>query len=75
MLYLAACRQLGADPKRSIAIEDATPGILAARSAGLLTLGLATTAGLRVEADRELTALWPLELQDLESLLVAGSGT
>ena len=33
--YLEAARRLGADPTRSVAIEDSGPGILAARAAGM----------------------------------------
>lgn len=33
--YLLACRELGADPSRSVAIEDSSPGVAAARAAGL----------------------------------------
>ena len=34
-VYLEAARRLGADPARSIAIEDSGPGITAARAAGM----------------------------------------
>jgi beta-phosphoglucomutase-like phosphatase (HAD superfamily) len=73
-LYLAACRELGADPAQSIAIEDAVPGVLAARSAGLLALGLAPADGSRLDAGQALTALWPLDLQKLESMLARMDG-
>jgi HAD superfamily hydrolase (TIGR01509 family) len=36
--YLEAARRLGADPARSIAIEDSGPGVAAARAAGLKTV-------------------------------------
>jgi HAD superfamily hydrolase (TIGR01509 family) len=37
-VYLEAARRLGADPQRSIAIEDSEPGIAAARAAGMKTI-------------------------------------
>ncbi|HEX2577574.1 MAG TPA: HAD-IA family hydrolase, partial [Aquihabitans sp.] len=33
--YVLACADLGADPARSVALEDSAPGIAAARAAGL----------------------------------------
>jgi HAD superfamily hydrolase (TIGR01509 family) len=38
--YAQALTRLGADPGRSIAIEDATPGILSARAAGARVVGV-----------------------------------
>ncbi len=38
--YAQALTRLGADPARSIAIEDATPGILSARGAGMRVIGV-----------------------------------
>jgi HAD superfamily hydrolase (TIGR01509 family) len=37
-LYLEACRRLGADPARSLAIEDSVHGLTAAKRAGLACL-------------------------------------
>lgn len=68
-LYVAACRDLDADPARSIAIEDAPPGVLAAHRAGLLTLALRSPDGSTLQADGELVTLWPLDLDALESML------
>jgi len=39
-VYLEAARRLGADPARSIAIEDSGPGIAAARAAGMTTIAI-----------------------------------
>jgi len=39
-VYLEAARRLGADPARSIAIEDSGPGIAAARAAGMKTIAI-----------------------------------
>lgn len=38
--YLEACAQLGADPTRSVAVEDSPHGITAAVSAGLFTVAV-----------------------------------
>jgi HAD superfamily hydrolase (TIGR01509 family) len=38
--YALAIRRLGAAPARSVAIEDATPGILSARAAGARVIGV-----------------------------------
>jgi HAD superfamily hydrolase (TIGR01509 family) len=62
--YLEAARRLGADPARSIAIEDSEPGIVAARAAGMKTVAIPhplteahdlTGADLRVSHAGELT--------------------
>jgi HAD superfamily hydrolase (TIGR01509 family) len=39
-LYLRACGLLGADPARSLAIEDSLPGARAARAAGMIVVGV-----------------------------------
>jgi HAD superfamily hydrolase (TIGR01509 family) len=39
-VYLEAARRLGADPARSIAIEDSGPGVAAARAAGMKTVAI-----------------------------------
>lgn len=39
-VYLEAARRLGADPSRSVAIEDSAPGIAAARAAGMRTIAI-----------------------------------
>jgi putative hydrolase of the HAD superfamily len=62
--YLEAARRLGADPMRSVAIEDSGPGIVAARAAGMKTVAIPhplteghdlTDADLRVAHAGELT--------------------
>jgi len=62
--YLEAARRLGADPTRSVAIEDSNPGIVAARAAGMKTVAIPhplteghdlTGADLRVAHAGELT--------------------
>lgn len=39
-VYIEAARRLGANPQRSVAIEDSSPGIAAARAAGLKTVAI-----------------------------------
>jgi HAD superfamily hydrolase (TIGR01509 family) len=39
-VYLEAVRRLGADPARTIAIEDSAPGLASARAAGLKTVAI-----------------------------------
>jgi HAD superfamily hydrolase (TIGR01509 family) len=39
-VYLEAVRRLGADPRRTVAIEDSAPGVASARAAGLKTVAI-----------------------------------
>jgi HAD superfamily hydrolase (TIGR01509 family) len=39
-VYLEAARRLGADPARSVAIEDSAPGVAAALAAGMTTVAI-----------------------------------
>jgi mannitol-1-/sugar-/sorbitol-6-phosphatase len=41
--YLTAARRLGADPAQALVVEDAPPGIEAARAAGAATVGVTST--------------------------------
>jgi beta-phosphoglucomutase-like phosphatase (HAD superfamily) len=70
-LYLEAARRLGADPARSIAIEDSGPGVAAARAAGMKTIAIPhwlterhdlAAADLRVAHAGELTLSRLMEL-------------
>jgi HAD superfamily hydrolase (TIGR01509 family) len=63
-VYIEAVRRLGADPRRSVAIEDSGPGIASASAAGLKTVAIPhwltrthdlAPAALRVEHAGELT--------------------
>jgi putative hydrolase of the HAD superfamily len=74
-VYLEAARRLGADPARSIAVEDSGPGIAAARAAGMKTIAIPhwlthghdlVAADLRVEHAGELTLGRLMELVDHE---------
>ena len=63
-VYLEAARRLGADPVRSVAIEDSSPGIQAAKAAGMKAIAIPhwlterhdlSAADLRVAHAGELT--------------------
>lgn len=49
-IYAAACRLLGAEPGRSVALEDSPTGVAAARAAGLYVIGVPSLAGIVLEA-------------------------
>jgi HAD superfamily hydrolase (TIGR01509 family) len=68
-LYLAACGDLGREPEWSVAIEDAPTGVLAARRAGLLTLGLTSPGAGALDADLAIDSLWPLDIDALVAML------
>ncbi len=60
-IYLAACRSLGVDPGRAVAIEDSPTGVRAARAAGMTCIAVPseTTDGLH-EADHIVPSLLDL---------------
>jgi HAD superfamily hydrolase (TIGR01509 family) len=56
-IYLDACRRLGADPTRSVALEDSPTGIAAARAAGMRVIGVPYLPDLELGADVVATSL------------------
>ena len=50
-VYLRACELLGAQPSRSIALEDSPTGVAAARAAGMYVIGIPSYPGVTLEAD------------------------
>jgi sugar-phosphatase len=58
--YLTAAHRLGADPAEALVVEDAPPGIEAARAAGMATVALPTTHA-REELERADVVLDSLE--------------
>ncbi len=54
--YLECCRQLGAEPGRSVvALEDSPSGVASAKEAGLFVIGIPSVPGITLEA-ADLTA-------------------
>ncbi len=49
-VYLEACRRLGADPGRSVALEDSPTGVAAARAAGMFVIGIPSLPGIELTA-------------------------
>lgn len=45
-VYLEAVRRLGAEPARSVALEDSPPGAAAASAAGMYVIGVPSVAGV-----------------------------
>lgn len=72
--YREACLRLGADPRRSVAVEDSTYGVAAAVAAGLFTVAVphALTAGLDLSAAHLVVP--SLDLVDLADVLTAAAG-
>lgn len=67
--YLTAAQRLGVIPAACAAVEDSPPGLAAARTAGMRTIGITTTtsAGLLTLADRVIH-----DLDELTPGLIAG---
>jgi HAD superfamily hydrolase (TIGR01509 family) len=71
-VYLEAVRRLGADPARSVAIEDSAPGIASARAAGLKTIAIPhwlTTRHDLAAADLRVGDAGELTVEILERLI------
>lgn len=61
--YLAACRLLGSDPARTVAVEDSPVGVASAKAAGLFTIGAPSRRGVDLsEADLVVESLVGLDL-------------
>jgi len=71
-VYLRACADLGADPVRSVAIEDSAHGVSAARAAGMAVVAVpsrVTRFNDFTHADLVVGSLTELGLADLAALL------
>ena len=71
-LYLAACAALGVDPGETVALEDSTNGVTAAKAAGLVCVAApcAMTEGADMnDADLVVGSLADVTLRDLAALL------
>jgi HAD superfamily hydrolase (TIGR01509 family) len=72
-VYLEAARRLGVDPARSIAIEDSSPGIAAAKAAGMKAIAIPHWLTERHDlsaADLRVTHAGELTLDRLAALMV-----
>jgi HAD superfamily hydrolase (TIGR01509 family) len=50
-LYLRACEALGADPARSVGLEDTMTGVTALKAAGMFAIGIPSFPGVELQAD------------------------
>jgi len=48
-VYLRACELLGAEPSRSIGLEDSPTGVAAARAAGMFVIGIPSFPGIALD--------------------------
>lgn len=72
--YLLACRELGAPVASSVAIEDSSPGVTAARAAGLRVVAVPSHITVHTDlsaADLTVPSVADLSIHDLRAL-VAG---
>ena len=70
--YLFACRELGADPARSVALEDSAPGIAAALAAGMSVVAVPSRITLHTDltaAHRQVENLTHLTVEHLRRLV------
>lgn len=73
-VYLEVCRRLGADPHRSVAIEDSASGIGAARAASMIVIAVPPhfhppSSEVLAGVDAVLTSLDELSVELIEGLL------
>jgi HAD superfamily hydrolase (TIGR01509 family) len=73
-VYLEACKRLGADPWRTVAVEDSTNGIRAAAAAGLRVIAIPNpefppSPDVVRMAHKVLTSIVGLTVETVESLL------
>jgi HAD superfamily hydrolase (TIGR01509 family) len=60
-LFLEAARQLGVEPGECVAVEDSSPGVIAAKAAGMFVVGVERHTRLE-GADRRVPKLTPAAL-------------
>ncbi len=67
--YLAACEELGVEPRSAIALEDSPTGVAAAKAAGLPVVGVPSLPGIELdEADHVFETLQDSRLAALVGL-------
>ena len=64
-VFLMAAERAGVEPARSVVIEDAVPGIEAARRAGMASIGFISTGRTREEFERAAADLIVGSLREL----------
>jgi HAD superfamily hydrolase (TIGR01509 family) len=72
-VYLLACTDLGADPARSVAIEDSAHGIAAAKAAGMACVAVPSRITSHTDlsaADLTVASLADIRVADLEALVL-----
>lgn len=70
--YLLACRELGADPRRTVALEDSSPGVAAALAAGLRVVAVPSAITRHTDlsgAHRSVAGLDLLSVADIRELV------
>ena len=71
-VYLESCRRLGADPTRSIGLEDSPTGVAAALAAGMFVIGVPSLPAVDLSAAHLVVAsLGAPELQAVLGLRLA----
>lgn len=71
-VYLRACAELGADPRRSVAVEDSAHGVTAAKAAGMLAVAVPSRITRHndfAHADLVVESLEHVTLPDLAALV------
>jgi beta-phosphoglucomutase family hydrolase len=73
--FLKAAAKLGLAPARCAVVEDAVPGVQAARAAGMPVVAVTTTRDRRdlAQADRVVDSLSELKASDFQALLAEAS--
>lgn len=71
-VYLRACADLGADPRRSVALEDSAHGVTAAKAAGMTAVAVPSSVTQHNDfshADLVVTSLLDLDVPTLAALV------
>lgn len=68
-VYLKACAELGADPGRSVALEDSAHGVAAAKAAGMKAVGVPSRITVHNDFGRADLVVESLEAIDVAVLL------
>ncbi len=72
--YLKASKLISVPPQRCVVVEDALPGILAARSAGMAVIAIATTHSAKELSTANATACTLTSIRVEEASAAAKSG-